>query len=49
MDFKQLAKAIENKKYILIDKYEKKPDLTVGDWDKMNWKQKKEYEKKAEN
>lgn len=44
MDFKLMAKAIQNKKFVLIDRFSKTEDFTVGDWDKMTDKQKQKYQ-----
>lgn len=50
MDFKLMAKAIQNKTFVLVDRFsEKKEDLTVGDWSKMDEKQKQKYLKDEKN
>jgi hypothetical protein len=49
MDFGLMAKAIQNKKFILVYRFEvKKDNFTVGDWHKMSDKQREKY-KKQEN
>ena len=49
MDFKLMAQAIQNKNFALVDRFTKFEDLTIGDWDKMNEKQRAKYEKTPEN
>tara|TARA_R110001606_G_C15243918_1_gene636596 strand:- start:817 stop:963 length:147 start_codon:yes stop_codon:yes gene_type:complete len=45
MDFKLMTKAIQNKTFILVDRFTKQDDLTVGDWATMTEEQKQKYQK----